>query len=484
MRNENRRNSFLRIFVFVSALFFIAVILAIGMFYYIFGITEPEGLSLATWPNRFTDNFSVWMENDNDSIKIEEIGLKRLQEYGLWLQVLDETGQEIFCYDKPEHYPVKYTASQLLSLSTSAYQQGNTIFVSNYENAGKTWSYLIGFPYAIGKHMLYYNGENVGRLSPLFCRGIFLLLCAVFLLVVWYGFWLTGHLGKIAKGIRNISLHSYFPLREKGVFGEIYEALNQMDAKVRHSDKVQQETERMRREWIANITHDLKTPLSPIKGYAELLMNGPVLECKAIQEYGGIILRNVNHTEKMINDLKLTYQLDSGSVPYHPQRMRLVRFLKELVIDIMNDPAFAGRHLEFESNVRELEVCFDPDLFRRAVNNIVINALSHNPPETKVEICVHADFSKEASSYASKDFSKEISICISDNGIGMSDKEQEELFQRYYRGTSTKEKPEGSGLGMAIAKQIIMIHGGDITVKSRIGEGTQFTIFFPQKMGF
>ena len=67
-------------------------------------------------------------------------------------------------------------------------------------------------------------------------------------------------------------------------------------------------------------------------------------------------------------------------------------------------------------------------------------------------------------------------IRISDNGIGISDEEQSELFNRYYRGTNTKQRPEGSGLGLAIAKQIITLHGGDIAVKSKRGEGTQFII--------
>lgn len=467
MRNKKKQNPFLRIFVLVSALLLIAVVIAIGMFYYIFGITEPEGLSLASWPDRFTDNFSVWMENDNGNVKIEEVGLKRLDEYGLWLQVIDETGQEVFCHNKPENYPIKYSASELISLHTSAYGQGNTIFVNSYEDSGETWSYLIGFPYAIGKHMLYYNGENVGRLSPLFRTGIFFILCSILLFVICYGFWLTRHLGKISKGIGDVSMRSYISLPEKGVFGEIYGALNKMDAEICHSDKVQQDTERIRREWIANITHDLKTPLSPIKGYAELLMDSLTLDRETIQEYGGIILKNVNHTEKMINDLKLTYQLDSGAVPYHPQTVRLVRFLKELVIDIVNDPAFADRSIEFESNIQECEVCLDIDLFRRAVNNLIINALTHNPPETKVTISIDTDPKKR------------ILICISDNGIGMSDMEQSELFNRYYRGTNTKEKPEGSGLGLAIAKQIITLHNGNIAVKSKRGEGTRFTIVFP-----
>lgn len=86
-----------------------------------------------------------------------------------------------------------------------------------------------------------------------------------------------------------------------------------MDEEIRHSDQIKEETDRVRREWITNITHDLKTPLSPVKGYAELLADGTDVDAKAAQEYGTIILKNVDYAEKLMNDLKLTYQLESGA---------------------------------------------------------------------------------------------------------------------------------------------------------------------------
>lgn len=292
-------------------------------------------------------------------------------------------------------------------------------------------------------------------------------LAAIFCVMALLGFWLIMHLSKIKKGIENISQRTYTPMPEKGVFSEVHSVLNKMDREIRQSDKVQKETEHMRNEWIANITHDLKTPLSPIKGYAELLTENAVTDNKTMQEYGEIILKNVNHTEKLINDLKLTYQLDSGAMPFNPQPVNLVRYMKELVIDIMNNPAFQDRDMVFESDIKKLEVSLDENLFRRAINNLIINSLTHNPPETKVKISVKADNEKQTS------------ICISDNGKGMSEQEQSNLFSRYYRGTNTKEKPEGSGLGLAIAKQIITLHNGSITVKSKLNEGTQFTAILP-----
>lgn len=467
MKNRWKRNPLLRIIILLVALVLIGVVSGIGLFYYAFSIPEPEGLSLATWPNRFTENFTTWMENEDGEITIKDIGLERLDEYGLWLQVIDESGQEVFSHNKPANYPSNYSASELVKLAESEYENGNTIFVSSFEDSGYTWNYIIGFPYAIGKYMLYYNGETVSRLSPVFRVVLFSISFVGISLFLIYGFWLTRQMGKISRGIGAVSLRTYQKLPEKGIFNGIYAALNQMDAEIRHSDQLKNETERARQEWISNITHDLKTPLSPVKGYAELLACGTASDSQTVQEYGSIILKNVDHVEKLINDLKLTYQLESGALPFHPKQVRLVRYLKELVIDIANDPAFSNRSIEFECDLPEVTATIDPDLFHRAVCNLVINALVHNPPDTTVTVSVAAD--------------KEKGICLSvrDNGTGISEAEQAKLFTRYYRGTNTKEKSEGSGLGLAIAKQIVVLHNGEITVKSEQGKGAVFSIVLP-----
>ena len=466
MKNKWKLNPLFRIFTLFLVLVVLFIGAGIGLFYILFSIPEPEGLSLATWPNRFTDNFSIWMKNDKGTLQIEDIGLERLDEYDLWLQVIDETGQEVFSHNKPENFPAKYTASELMAFSTSDYEDGNTVFVSSFEEDGQTWNYLIGFPYDVGKYMLYYNGEVVGRLKPVFTLSLFGVIFAGSALFLIYGIWLTRQTGKIAKGIGNISRRVYKSIPEKGTFGSVYMALNKMNEEIRHSDQIKEETDRVRREWITNITHDLKTPLSPVKGYAELLADGTDVDTKTAQEYGAIILKNVDYAEKLMNDLKLTYQLESGAFPFHPQQVRLVRYLKELVIDIANDPAFSNRNIEFACDLPEFTVSIDPDLFHRAISNLVINALVHNPPTTKVIVSVLKE-------------NQNIYISVRDNGIGISETEQAELFTRYYRGTNTKEKTEGSGLGLAIAKQIIVLHGGEIAVKSKIGEGTEFSIRLP-----
>ncbi len=467
MKSKSKNKLLLRIVVFTSGIVLLLAAIAMGLVYYIFYIPEPEGLSLASWPSTFTKNFSLWLYSENGDICVKEIGLERLDDYGLWVQIVDERGNEVFSHNKPNAYPQRYQPSELISFSTENYDDNYTIFVSSFEDQGNTWNYIVGFPYAIGKYMLYYNGENVGRLSPMIRAAIFIAFIALIVFVIAYCFWLSHKLSKISGGIKDISLRTYVPIKENGTFGEVYKALNKMDDEIKHADKIEQETEQTRRTWIANITHDMKTPLSPIKGYAELLSDGKLTDKAAIQESGAIILKNVNHTEKLINDLKLTYQLESGAFPYDPKAVLLVRSLREWVIDVINDPQFSENDIELDSSGPEITVHIDEALFRRAVQNIIINAFIHNPPKTKVTVDV------------SDEDGKTVTISIRDNGTGMNGEELSRLFSRYYRGTNTEQKAEGSGLGLAIARQIILLHGGDIAVTSTLGEGTEFVITLP-----
>lgn len=467
MKSKKKRSLLVRTVIFIITLILLLCIMAIGLFYYMFSIPEPYGLSTTDFPKNFTNSFTAWITYESGELQVEEIGLKRLDEYGLWIQFIDEKGEEIFSHNKPENYPASYTTAELLALSTSEYEDGYTLFVNSPNDADEEYSYIVGFPYDIGKHLLYYNGSRISRLSPvarlLIMAGFGVLAVSIFA----YSVWLSRKLSKITEGIRGLSVRNYIPMKEKGVFSEIYASLNRMNSDLQKADKVQAETERTRQEWIANITHDLKTPLSPVKGYAELLADNSVKKTQEIQEYGKIILKNVNHTEKLINDLKLTYQLESGSIPYIPKDMRIARCVKEWVIDIINDPFFSDRDITFESDTPESIACIDPDLFRRAIQNLIINALTHNSADTKIEVTVMV--------------TPENRICISvqDNGVGISETDQAELFNRYYRGTNTKEKTEGSGLGLAIAKQIVTLHGGNIIVKSEVNVGTEFIVSLP-----
>jgi signal transduction histidine kinase len=136
--------------------------------------------------------------------------------------------------------------------------------------------------------------------------------------------------------------------------------------------------------------------------------------------------------------------------------------VKDCVIDIFNDPKYSERDIEFKESKPSIIVNIDKTLIRRVINNLIYNALVHNSEKTSISVSV---FKKE-----------KVHILISDNGEGISEAELKYIFERYYRGTNTGEAHKGSGLGMAIAKEIVSAHYGEINISSEVGKGTVIEI--------
>ncbi|MBO4617910.1 MAG: HAMP domain-containing histidine kinase [Lachnospiraceae bacterium] len=468
MNNRVRRTTFRNAFIVVSVLGVLLMALIIWAYMYYFHITEPAGLSLASWPATYTNDFEFRIDkNDNGDVFVTDSGIKELDDYDLWVQIMDEEGREVYSHNKPDICPDSYTVSEFYSFSDTKFENGYTCFVSACKLDGETFDYIMGFPYEIGKFSVFYNAGAISRIGPL-VRVVFLGAIAFgLILIVIYVFRFSGHLIRIEEGIAAIHERKYSNKKEKGPFVNVYKALNELNDNIVKSDAIQKSTDEKRNEWIANITHDLKTPLAPIKGYAEMLESPEKLSKEEIGDFGRTIFKNVDYAEHLINDLKLTYQMDFKELPINKEKIAATRFVKEIVIDLINNPSFAERDTEFDGEEEEIYIEADKTLLRRAIENLITNALVHNPKDTKV--CVRV-----------KGFTADkLMITVEDNGTGMSKEETDRLFDRYYRGGNTAQKAGGTGLGMAIARQIIEQAEGTIEVESAKGQGTKITVLLP-----
>jgi signal transduction histidine kinase len=388
-----------------------------------------------------------------------------LQENSLWIQIIDTNGDEVQSFDKPQNVPAHFSPVELLDV----YKNGTgeySVFFNIVHSDGKEWMYLIGFPVKISKITTYVNKDRFATVKPIalvmICVMLFILIISGFV----YSFVITKQITRMRKSIREIAARTYLPVVNNGSFGDVYEEFNILNSEIKSNDEARAKNEKLREEWIANITHDLKTPLSPIRGYAELISDMS-LETKAdeIKKYGDIILKNTTYAEELINDLKLTYQLKNDMLPINKSRHNIVRFTKELVIDLLNNPEYEARKISFFSTSENVELSFDAMLLKRALNNLLTNALVHNSKGTLISVSIKVE--------------DKIQISLQDNGRGMTKEELDNLFVRYYRGKNMEAKPEGSGLGMAIAQQIIELQGGNIFAESKLGSGTCITIEFP-----
>lgn len=380
-------------------------------------IVSSDGTIVSSsWPKDFTQDFADYLIQTNDSIAVAEEGQELLTKHGLWLQVLDPDGNEIVEFDKPSAIPTHYQPKELLDIFREGYET-STVFVSSFHTEELTYTYLIGFPLSLSKVISYVDDSRYQTGKYLIIAAILLTLLLLILLTVFY----------------------YI--------------------KMQKADKQRTQDEYAKKEWLTNITHDLKTPLVPIRGYAELLSE---MSEEQLHRYGEIILKNVLYAEQLVDDLKITYQLQSNTLPLNAVNGNLVRLIKEIIIDLMNTPEYEDRNLSFSCDRDEVLYRFDERLLKRALLNILVNSLKHNTSETSVFVSIQSG--------------SPITITIRDDGCGMSPVELAGLFTRYYRGTNMETKAEGSGLGMAIAKQIIEAHHGTIQAASTQHHGTTITI--------
>lgn len=445
-----------------------AIITAIGLSYLLITVQTPGGSIIRSdWPKTFTEDFREQIIFIDEKPQIKQDGIELLQENGIGMQILDQSGYEIYSYQKPGQAEDAYSHKELMHLyQTGRLENGKTTsFIGAITHNGNDYTYILHYPVKISIVTMYLNGERFAGGKTIIILIVGILFVVVLVSGIIYGFWTTRIRSRLTVSIREIATRSYLPVQNHGAFRDIYDSLNTLNTEIKASDRLREQTEKMRKEWIANITHDLKTPLSPIKGYAEILQeHGPKTE-EQCERYALIMLKNIAYMETLIDDLKLTYQLENGMIPLKPQEQNFIRFLKELIIDILNNPEYEHRTIHFETTEETVLFSFDQTLLTRAFQNLIINAFVHGDENTELTLQISISDTM-------------LQIAVSDNGKGMTTEETDSLFQRYYRGTNTEHTPEGTGLGLAIAKSIVELHGGTVSVSSTPGIGTAFSIQF------
>lgn len=458
----------LRTYTAFFLVIFILALTGIGICYSLITVRQPDGtLIRSDQPKKFTEDFAKQIIFMDHKPLVTQSGLRQLQEQQLWLQILDGKGERVYGFQEPEKLKSHYTNGELVKLAGQEDMADGTLYLGTVKNNEEEFVYLIHFPVSISNVTMFLDGSKFSGGKTIILSGAGILLLLLLISGIGYGYWVTKIISGITAAVGDIAKREYLPVDKQGVFSDVYGSLNTLNEQILSSDMIQKKTDNMREEWIANITHDLKTPLAPIKGYAELLADdGPLLSREQIQKYAAVMLRNIDYANMLVNDLKLTYQLENGMLPLHRQYDNLIRFLKELSIDVLNTPEYENNEIVLESDISVLNFEFDPQLLKRAFNNLIVNAFVHGNKDTKVEIHISRN--------------ENIGILLIDNGKGMTEEESANLFQRYYRGTNTGQKPDGTGLGLAIAKQIIELHGGTAAVESSLGRGTAFHISFPE----
>lgn len=419
-------------------------------------------------PVQYTNSISKYIELANGKPYINKGGKEILQRQGAWLQIVDDKLTEVYDYKKPKNVPTKY--SPIKFVHVYKYDTVNsTLFIGEKTfNDGRKLSYFVGFPISkIAKYNVEYNPHNIRWIIG---GGILLILAINLIIILVFGYIHFARkvgkpLEKVLGHIERLSNGNYEEYEdEKGIYKYVFKNLNTLSKVLMENKIKKREMDKLRDQWIASISHDMKTPLSSIKGFAEILRDDSYeFEKDEIKEYTSIIYEKSLYIEELISDLNFSYKLRNNCVTLKRESINFNEWLKGIIYELHSTIEFKDRNISFFSDCGTINVNMDELMMKRAFTNFITNFLMYNDDKSNIQVIV----SKEDNL---------VKIIISDNGKGIAAKDIDHIFERYYRGTNTVSNTKGSGLGMAIANDIIKLHGGFCKIESKLGEGTTLCI--------
>ena len=334
------------------------------------------------------------------------------------------------------------------------------------------------FPFAIFffTFFLLFIGGTAAMLYLLFSeysgvRNIWLLICGapfivVFLMIIG-AFTLYNRFGKplgqIFNAIDSVSegnLSARVPENNSDMFSELFKRFNKM---VNELERAEQQ----RRNLTADIAHELRTPLHIIQGNLEGVIDGVY---EPTTEHINNTLDETKLLARLVNDLQTLSLAETGQLPLHPTRFLLADLMQDLTSSFSSQAASEGIDLQTKVNDPNQEISADYDRLNQVLSNLISNALRHTSSGGKISL--------EAESIVSGE--RSVRIKVTDTGVGIPSENLPFIFDRFWRGDKSRSGRTNSGLGLAIAKQLIQAHGGTIEAQSELGKGTSFMIELPE----
>ncbi len=264
---------------------------------------------------------------------------------------------------------------------------------------------------------------------------------------------LTRSMEDVANGKSGV----YIPTANADAFVDIYENFNKMAAEI-------EGIQRLRTEMIDSFSHELKTPVASINGFARLLLEEDISP-EQRRKYLEIIVKESDRLAVLARDTLTLSKLDAQEILPNRVSYRLAPQIQECAINLERE--WSAKNIDLTADfIEDATFCGNAELMASVWTNLLTNAIKFTPKNGEIKILM-----RQSGEY--------LSVSVSDTGIGMSQEVQEHIFERYYQG-DTSHAAGGHGLGLAIVKRIVQLSGGSISVESREGEGSTFTVTLPK----
>ena len=308
--------------------------------------------------------------------------------------------------------------------------------------------------------------EVKSMLREMLILGAMILMIAGIALTLWVYRSILSPLNKLqeaTKKIRDGNLDFTLDVDADDEIGQLCQDFEEMRIRLRENadEKIQDDKEN--KELISNISHDLKTPITAIKGYVEGIMDGVASSPERLDKYIRTIYNKANDMDRLIDELTFYSKIDTNKIPYAFTKINVAQYFRDCVEEVGVDMEARGIELGYFNYVDEdIVVIADAEQMKRVINNIISNSVKY------------LDKKKGIINIRIKDVGDFIQVEIEDNGKGIAAKDLPNIFDRFYRTDSSRNSSQGgSGIGLSIVRKIIEDHGGRIWATSKEGIGTE-----------
>lgn len=408
--------------------------------------------SVLIWAWQSSDTAHISIHEISESITVDEDGNFRsmdglqelLKENRAWAMLLDDNGTVIWQELLPDELPRRYTASDIAKFSRW-YLQDYPVYVLEHSEgllvAGAEKGSLVKYHFTLNED---YIKKMTAGIAAVFIANIFMVV-----LLIWKN---THHVEKavtpILQGIETVSAGQPVLLPEKGELAEINRKLNKAGAFIVKKD-------RARAEWISGISHDVRTPLSVILGFAGQMEEDESLPAAA-REQAAYIRKQGEKLRSLIADLNLTSKLEYSMQPLRMDKVFAVEMARQVVCEFLDSGLGDQYSIDLVSKPQD-EMRFimgDEALLKRALANLIQNSITHNPEGCAISISVSCN-------------KTDIIIAVSDNGIGLSDEKLKELKEKpHYMESADDGLNLRHGLGLLLVRQIVEAHLGEVRLQN------------------
>ncbi len=313
------------------------------------------------------------------------------------------------------------------------------------------------------------SADSQGRVhvmaKDLFISAFVILISVALVVGLWVYRSIAVPLVKLKKATQNIkegNLDFVLDVEGKDEFSELCQDFEEMRRRLKESTEEKSLIEKENRELISNISHDLKTPITAVKGYVEGIMDGIADTPEKMDRYVRTIYNKTNEMDHLINELTFYSKIDTNRIPYTFSKLNVEDYFADCAEEVGLELETRGIELVYANYVeKDVMVIADGEQIRRVIHNIISNAIKYmDKPKGIIQIRI-------------KDVGDFIQIEIEDNGKGIGPKDLPYIFDRFYRtDVSRNSSKGGSGIGLSIVKKILEDHGGKVWATSRLGIGT------------